>query len=328
MLAELAVGSAGRDVQGEMGMTHGSDTPALLERLATAHKIPYGAGLPPAPRRLPTPDGLAFNCVDWGGPGEPILFLHGGALTCHTWDLVCLAMRDSFHCVAIDLRGHGESAWADNYTIEACVNDVAAIIADFGWTRVHVVGMSLGGIIAAHYAATGGARANSLAMIDVAPNVDFGAVGPARRFMERPIADLTLEQLVEEAIGASARGERDRISYRYLHMTRIGPDGKLAWRQDRTRPRDYGHVLGRLQELTDLASVIPCPVLVVRGGRSRVLTDEKVAAFAARCRDAHWLTIPGAGHNVQEDEPLALATALRRFMSRQSQRDGDGASPD
>jgi pimeloyl-ACP methyl ester carboxylesterase len=256
------------------------------------------------------------------------LFLHGGALTCHTWDLVCLAMRDSFHCVAIDLRGHGESAWADNYTIEACVNDVAAIIADFGWTRVHVVGMSLGGIIAAHYAATGGARANSLAMIDVAPNVDFGAVGPARRFMERPIADLTLEQLVEEAIGASARGERDRISYRYLHMTRIGPDGKLAWRQDRTRPRDYGHVLGRLQELTDLASVIPCPVLVVRGGRSRVLTDEKVAAFAARCREAHWLTIPGAGHNVQEDEPLALATALRRFMSRQSQRDGDGASPD
>jgi len=228
MLAELAVGSAGRDVQGEMGMTHGSDTPALLERLATAHKIPYGAGLPPAPRRLPTPDGLAFNCVDWGGPGEPILFLHGGALTCHTWDLVCLAMRDSFHCVVIDLRGHGESAWADNYTIEACVNDVAAIIADFGWTRVHVVGMSLGGIIAAHYAATGGARANSLAMIDVAPNVDFGAVGPARRFMERPIADLTLEQLVEEAIGASARGERDRISYRYLQYDPDWPRRKAG----------------------------------------------------------------------------------------------------
>jgi pimeloyl-ACP methyl ester carboxylesterase len=297
-------------------MAHGPDAPALLERLATAHAIPYGAGLPPAPRHLRTPGGLTLNYVDWAGTGEPILFLHGGALTCHTWDLVCLAMRDGFHCVALDLRGHGESAWADSYTIEACVNDVAAAIADFGWTRVHVVGMSLGGIIGAHYAATPGARASNLVMIDVAPNTDFGAIGPARQFMERPIADLTLDQLVEEAIGASARGERDRILYRFLHMTRIGPDGKLAWRQDRTKPRDYGHLLGRLQELTDLAPVIPCPVLVVRGGRSRVLTDEKVAAFAVHCRDGHWLTIPGAGHNVQEDEPLALATTLRRFMSR------------
>ncbi|MEA2649946.1 MAG: hypothetical protein QOG61_2381 [Candidatus Binataceae bacterium] len=296
-----------------------SDIAALLERLATAHKIHYAPGLPPASRQIRTPEGLALNCVDWAGTGEPMLLLHGGTLTCHTWDLVCLAMRDSFHCVAIDLRGHGNSAWADSYTMDAYVNDVAAVIADFGWAKVHVVGMSLGGIIAAHYAATAGSRAASLAMIDVAPNVDFGAVGPMRHFMDRPIADLTLDQLVEAAIGAGARGGRERILYRYLHMTRVGPDGKLAWRHDRTKPRDYGYFLGRLQELNELASAITCQVLVVRGDRSRVLTDEKVAEFAARCRQGQWLTIVGAGHNVQEDEPLALATTLGHFISHQSQ---------
>jgi len=295
-----------------------SDTAALLERLATAHKIDYAPGLPPAPRQLRTPEGLALNCLDWEGSGEPILLLHGGTLTCHTWDLVCLAMRDSFHCVAIDLRGHGNSAWADSYTMDDYVNDVAAVIADFGWAKVHVIGMSLGGIIAAHYAATAGSRAASLAMIDVAPNVDFGAVGPMRHFMDRPIADLTLDQLVEAAIGAGARGGRERILYRYLHMTRVGSDGKLAWRHDRTKPRDYGHLLGRLAELNELASAIACRVLVVRGDRSRVLTDEKVAAFAARCREGHWLAIAGAGHNVQEDEPLVLSTALRHFIGATS----------
>jgi pimeloyl-ACP methyl ester carboxylesterase len=300
-----------------MSMTS-SDTATLLERLATAHEIHYAPGLPPAPRQLRTPEGLALNCIDWKGSGEPILLLHGGTLTCHSWDLVCLAMRDSFHCVAVDLRGHGNSAWADSYTMEAYVHDVAAVIADFGWVRVHMVGMSLGGIIAAHYAATAGSRVASLAMIDVAPNVDFGAVGPMRHFMDRPIADLTLDQLVEAAIGAGARGGRERIHYRYLHMTRVGPDGRLAWRHDRTRPRDYGHLLGKLAELNELASAITCQVLVVRGDRSRVLTDEKVAEFAARCREGHWLTIVGAGHNVQEDEPLALATALRDFISHQS----------
>jgi pimeloyl-ACP methyl ester carboxylesterase len=300
-------------------MTGWSNAATLLEGLAAVHKIGYAPGLPPAPRQLRTPEGLVLNYLDWAGTGQPMLLLHGGTLTCHTWDLVCLVLRDSFHCVAVDLRGHGNSAWADSYTMEAYVSDVATVIAEFGWAKVHMVGMSLGGIIAARYAATAGSRVASLAMIDVAPNVDFGAVGPMRDFMDRPIADLSLDQLVEAAIGAGARGGRERIHYRYLHMTKLGADGNLAWRHDRTRPRDYGHLLGKLAELNELASAITCPVLVVRGGRSRVLTDQKAAEFAARCGEGHWLTIAGAGHNVQEDQPLALATALGHFISRRSQ---------
>jgi pimeloyl-ACP methyl ester carboxylesterase len=296
-------------------MTSWPDAATLLERLAAAHDIHYAPGLPPSPRQIRTPEGLELNCVDWEGSGEPILLLHGGTLTCHTWDLVCLAMRDRYHCVALDLRGHGNSAWADSYTMDAYVNDVAAVVADFGWAMVHMVGMSLGGIIAAQYAASARSRAASLAMVDVAPNVDFGAVGPMRDFMSRPIADLTLDQLVEAAVDAGARGGRERILYRYLHMARIGPDGRLAWRHDRTNPRDYGHLLGRLADLNELASSIACPVLLARGERSRVLTDEKVAAFAARCREGRGLTIAGAGHNVQEDQPLALANELRHFIS-------------
>src|SRR5260370_36799217 len=107
-------------------------------------------------------------------------------------------------------------------------------------------------------------------MIAVAPNVDFGAVGAMRHFMDRQIADLTLDQLVEAAIGAGARGGRERILYRYLHMTRVDADGKLAWRHDRTKPRDYGHLLGRLQDLNKLCSAIPCPGRLVPGDRSPI----------------------------------------------------------
>jgi pimeloyl-ACP methyl ester carboxylesterase len=71
--------------------------------------------------------------------------------------------------------------------------------------------MSLGGIIAAHYAARAGAQAASLTLIDVAPNVDFDAIGPMRHFVDRPIPDLSLDQLVDAAIAVGARGGRDRI---------------------------------------------------------------------------------------------------------------------
>jgi hypothetical protein len=58
-------------------------------------------------------NGLGFRYLDWGTKGQrPILFLHGGALTAHTWDLCCLALRDEFHCIALDQRGHGDTDWA------------------------------------------------------------------------------------------------------------------------------------------------------------------------------------------------------------------------
>src|SRR5947207_15057490 len=53
---------------------------------------------------------LRFRYLDWGNEKlRPLLFLHGGAFTAHTWDLCCLALRDRFHCLALDQRGHGDS---------------------------------------------------------------------------------------------------------------------------------------------------------------------------------------------------------------------------
>jgi pimeloyl-ACP methyl ester carboxylesterase len=289
---------------------------AQLERLATAYGIPYRAGSPPTPHRFRTREGVTLSFLDWAGKGAPVLFLHGGSLTAHTWDLVCLALSDRLRCVAIDLRGHGESEWADDYRIDAHVMDVGAAVAHFGWNSVHLVGMSLGAVIAAHYAASGHARIASLTMVDTGPAPDFEATAEMRRFLAQPIAHLTLEKLTEAAVKQAARGQRDKILYRYMHMTRVAPDGRLAWRHDqqRRRPADYAHVLNKIEDLPALAPAVPCKALIVRGGRSRIITDEKVAAFAARFRDGRWITIPDAGHNVQEDNPVALARALRAFL--------------
>ena len=55
-------------------------------------------------------DAMRFHYLDWGTVGgKPILFLHGGGINAHTWDLVCLSLRTDYHCLALDLRGHGDS---------------------------------------------------------------------------------------------------------------------------------------------------------------------------------------------------------------------------
>src|SRR5687767_7011519 len=73
-------------------------------------------------RQYTEADGMRLHYLDWGTAGRPtVLFLHGGGLTAHTWDLVCLALRRDYHCLAVDLRGHGDSEWSPeaDYRIEA-----------------------------------------------------------------------------------------------------------------------------------------------------------------------------------------------------------------
>src|SRR5262245_38644566 len=87
------------------------DQHTLLSRLSAHNGIAFDLRRHPSTRFFSTGDGVSLHALDWPDAGEPILFLHGGALTAHTWDLVCLDLSDSFHCVSLDLRGHGESGW-------------------------------------------------------------------------------------------------------------------------------------------------------------------------------------------------------------------------
>src|SRR5690349_7102642 len=71
--------------------------------------------------------GTRLFYLDWGTRGrQPILFLHGGALTAHTWDVVCLGLRSDYHCLALDQRGHGNCEWSPimDYGPEAHGRDI------------------------------------------------------------------------------------------------------------------------------------------------------------------------------------------------------------
>ena len=73
---------------------------------------------------------MRFHYLDWGTAGHPpILFLHGGGLNAHTWDVVCLMLRPDYHCFALDQRGHGDSEWepTSDYSHESQVGDVGFI---------------------------------------------------------------------------------------------------------------------------------------------------------------------------------------------------------
>lgn len=280
----------------------------LLERLASHRGIAF------RPDRLPrsgwhvASDGARLHYLDWPGRSATLVLVHGGALSAHTFDLLALALGDGVRCIAVDLRGHGLSDWSEAYTVETWASDLNSLIDHLGLEAVHLAGMSLGGCVVGHSALGLGQRLSSLTLIDVGPQVRFAASARMRSFIESVQPAACVEDVVRDALAVSPRTDPDLMLYRYQSLLR--KDERWVWRADRRRPVDFPHILAKLSELEVIAPRISAPALIVKGARSQVLAAAEPHRFAARFPNGQSVVIRGAGHNVQEDQPLALARAL------------------
>ncbi|MGC2375118.1 MAG: alpha/beta hydrolase [Solirubrobacteraceae bacterium] len=87
------------------------------------------------------------------------MFVHGLTSFRLTWDPVTMLLAEEFTCVRLDLRGHGASSRAAEYSMASLVGDVRAVVEEVALGEPAVVGHSLGASVAAVYAAAHGARA-------------------------------------------------------------------------------------------------------------------------------------------------------------------------
>jgi pimeloyl-ACP methyl ester carboxylesterase len=258
-----------------------------------------------------------FHYLDWGGPATaPIVFLHGGGLTAHTWDLVCLALRPAYRCYALDLRGHGDSEWSRemDYSLEAHAGDVYAFITALELVNPVVVGMSLGGGTAVRYATEHLPRA--LVVIDTGPQTNRAGGRAIIDFMRAPAELDSIDEFIERSMAFNPRRDPRLLRRSLLHNLMRLPDGKWTWKYDR---RHFGRIDEGAQDrarqtVWSRVESITCPVLLVRGAESPVLSRESADAFAARLPDVRQAEIAGAGHTVQGDNPGDLSEALVAFL--------------
>jgi esterase len=263
-------------------------------------------------------DKLRFRYLDWGTAGQrPMLFLHGGALTAHTWDLCCLALRDEFHCIALDQRGHGDSDWAPDadYSIAAQREDVRGFVDELGLGRFVLVGMSMGAINALAFAVNYVERLSALVLIDAGPEVRRRGSSRIRDFVNGGAKPESLDAIIERALAFNPRRDPKVLRRSLMHNLRQQTDGTWVWKYDRRRFQQMGegHAAER-QGLAEGLAEVTCPTLVVRGAESDVFHAEDGERLAQRLPDGRFITIPRAGHTVQGDNPKDLAAALRDFI--------------
>ena len=268
---------------------------------------------------------MRFHYLDWGTAGlPPVVFLHGGGLNAHTWDLVCLALRRARHCVALDQRGHGESEWSPqmDYSTESQVGDLDAFVEALGLERFVLVGMSLGGVNALAWAGRNSPRLAGLVLVDVGPEIRTDGVRKIAAFTSENAPLDSVDQFVEKALAFNPRRNRDLLRRSLLHNLRRMPDGRWMWKYDqRHRGKvDPGAQARRRDLLWSAVDGVECPTLVVRGAQSDVFHDEDAERLAGRLRDGRWVRVEGAGHTVQGDNPAGLLVPLSAFLDEVAPR--------
>ncbi|WES66114.1 alpha/beta hydrolase [Microbacter sp. GSS18] len=289
------------------------------------------AGIPgPVPRgervSLTLPDGRTVSALRYGDDAPVVTFLHGAGLNAHTWDTTILAL--GLPALSIDLPGHGDSSWRDDaaYVARVLAPDVHAALDAWTSTPQVLVGQSLGGLTAAAVAAARPDLVRDLVIVDITPGVDPSA-GPSqlRAFFAGPTDWATRDELVERALAFGLGGARSAAERGVYLNSRIRDDGRVEWKHHfahlaaaaaadpdaaarmSARQGAIAAVLGETG-WEDLAGV-RAPITLVRGERGYV-TDADEAEFSRRVPAASVVAL-AAGHNVQEEQPVALGALVR-----------------
>jgi esterase len=263
-------------------------------------------------------DSIRIHYVDWGNPSAPpIVLLHGGALTARSWDLVCLELSADHHCVAPDLRGHGDSEWpADaDYSLDTGAHDLGRLVDSLGLDRFVLVGMSLGGLHAMTYAMRRSNRLLGLVLVDIAPISEPAGVARIRSFTNQDQELDSVEEFVARALSFNPRRDPILLRRSLLHNLRQLPSGRWTWKWDRRRHSDPEEFDRARRTLWDTLDQISCPTLLVRGEESDILSRETAEEMVSHMSNARLVEVPRAGHTIQGDNPAGLLAAMRPFLA-------------
>jgi esterase len=271
-------------------------------------------------------NGLRLHYLDYGNPGAPpLIMLHGLAGHAHTFDLIAPRLVDRYHVLSLDIRGRGESDWAPggDYSFAAYLSDVTEMLVALDLERVSLIGTSMGGLITMMLAAHRPDLVERAVINDIGPEIDprgleriRAYVGNApERFPDETSLVTWFRENYPEMLGHL---NDDDLRAWAMHSVKLGQAGGYVWRMDPAirRAQQPGRVDAPPQPVPDLWSLaleIRCPVLLLRGETSDILSPDVAERFVAALPDARLVVVPGVGHAPTLSEPEAVA-ALQSFL--------------
>lgn len=251
------------------------------------------------------------------GGSPPLLLLHGLGSSSQDWELVTPKLAAQHRVILVDVRGHGRSDKPPGeYSVALFARDVAAFCDRLGLSGLHVIGLSMGGMIAFELVVRRPDLVRSLTIINSGPDMvprtfQFRAVMATRLLMLRLLGPPALARMIARKLFPKP----DQANLRQRTEQRLAQNDRDVYMRA-TRGLIGWTVLDHLQE-------IACPVLVLasEGDYTPVAVKQ---AYVARLRDARLEVVKDSGHAAPADQPDQVVDAILRFLGRTST---EGAAP-
>jgi pimeloyl-ACP methyl ester carboxylesterase len=256
-----------------------------------------------------------ISALKFGHASPRVVFLHGGGQNAHTWDSVIVGLGEP--ALAVDLPGHGRSAWRDDgdYGPKLNATAVEPVVREYAPDAELVVGMSLGGLTALQLAVVAPDLVRELVLVDVTPSAperhtemtdaQKGTVALVQGERTFP----SFQAMLDVTVAAAPHRDRESLRRGVFHNAKRLDDGTWTWRYDSMRKGEG------FEGLWDDVPRLDVPTTLVRGADSFFVNDEDAAEFARIAPGFRGVRIvENSGHSVQSDQPRVLIDILRQVL--------------
>lgn len=239
------------------------------------------------------------------GSGPALLLLHGIGSNSRSFRHQLAGLADAFTVIAWDAPGYGRSADpAEPWSLADAADHAAGLLDELSIAQAHVLGVSMGGVIAQLVYHRHPERVQSLILVDTTS----GGSSPERLQQRLHAIDTQTSRQLAEARApqlVSAQASPELIA-------------ELADIMAEVRPAGYRHAAIALAA-ADVSAYLPSiavPTLVIHGTEDRVVPLETGEQLARAIPGAQLVVLPGAGHVSNQEQPEAFNTAVREFLQR------------
>lgn len=264
--------------------------------------------------------------VEWGDPANPdvVVCVHGLTRCGRDFDDLARALSDRYRVVCPDVVGRGRSGQLVDkrlYGVPQYVADMVTLLARLNVETVHWVGTSMGGLIGMALAAQSGSPIRKMVLNDVGPVITAASIarigeylGRAPRFPRFEMAEAFV-RLIAAPFGPLTDSQWRHLT---LHTVRQAGDGQFEFIYDPGIAEPFRELAesggGADMELWPVYEAIRCPVLLLRGAESDLLTHETALAMTQRGPRARLVEFAGIGHAPVLMEPEQIAP-VREFLT-------------
>ena len=264
-----------------------------------------------------TVNGLRIHYRDWaqaGAESKPaLILLHGIGRLARSFDPIASHYSDRYRVIAMDMRGHGDSAWHPQsaYLVEDYVQDLEGLVEQLGLRDVVLWGNSTGGRVAQVFAGMHPELTKAVIVEDVGPErpKEISARRGERMAREEQ-GWASTEELLAQIQREYPRTPEATLRLIATHNSKSRPDGRIVLKRDPTIEKGFVPT-----EIWRFVKTIRAPIIYILGGASTIVPAETQEELRRVLPQVQIVTMPGLGHYPNEEDPAGFAAIVDRFLA-------------